>query len=70
MKIQSSPTGKRLNRNEILALPEGAIVRNLEGETGTVVKRRTTRMVLWDDGCITILTSLREWPFGIWRVSA
>lgn len=70
MKLQSEPKGKQLSWNEILSLSTGALVRDLEGEVGTVAettfKGRIVRRIEWDDGCITPLSGKPQLETGVY----
>jgi hypothetical protein len=59
MKIRENPETKQLSWDDAMALPLGSIVRDLEGETGTVLEREYAgsmyKRVQWDDGCVTML---------------
>lgn len=72
MKLQSEPQGKQLSWNELLSLSTGALVRDFEGETGTVAettfKGRIVRRIEWDDGCVTSMSGQFRSVTGVWIV--
>jgi hypothetical protein len=72
MKIRETPTGRQISWQEMISLPIGAIVRDLEGETGDVVEKmfegKQYRYIAWDDGCITSFLGKAAKKTGIWRL--
>lgn len=69
MKIQSPPKYPQLSWPAAIALTVGTIVRDTEGETGTVLERewqgKTYKRVQWDDGCVTPLDRISRRRTGI-----
>jgi hypothetical protein len=69
VKIRTAPRTKQLTWPSLMALPEGSVVRDLEGETGTVLchefEGKKFKRVSWDDGCITSLSHYRKGNSGI-----
>jgi hypothetical protein len=72
MQLQSQPKGKQLTWNELLSLSTGTLVRDLEGEVGTMAettfKGRIVRRIEWDDGCITPLSGKPQLKTGIYII--
>jgi hypothetical protein len=70
MQLQSQPKGKQLTWNELLSLSTGALVRDLQGDVGTVsettFKGRIVRRIEWNDGCITLMSGKPQLETGIY----
>lgn len=70
--MSGNPIGKQLSWGELIALPVGAIVRDLEGETGDVIEKqfegKPYRHITWDDGCVTSFIGKTVKKTGIWRI--
>lgn len=70
MQLQSQPKGKQLTWNELLSLSTGTLVRDLEGNVGTVAettfKGRIVRRIDWSDGCVTSMSGQFQSITGVW----
>lgn len=64
MKIRNPPLTRQLSWRAVIALEVGTVVRDQEGETGTVVvfdwRGKRYKKVNWDDGCVTPLDKISK----------